>query len=144
MFPINENKIIWHQIIDLPQHIPKCGTIKNWWAISGERCLHSIKQHLPKGGLNNELTVMSRYSEVEDERVKEAYRTPSKVLTKLQNALYDDRCIKNINEKIYYSNTTFKLFNVVNYNVLKKMLKKNDEIHNEFEVEELLYKKMMH
>jgi len=138
MFPITENKIIWHQIIDLPQHIPKCGTIKNWWAISGERCLHSIKQHLPKGGLNNELTVMSRYSAVEDERVKEAYRTPSKVLSKLQNALYDDRCIKNINEKIYYSNTTFKLFNVVNYNVLKKMLKKDDEIHNEFEVEELL------
>jgi hypothetical protein len=138
MFPITENKIIWHQLIDLPLHIPKCGTIKNWWAISGERSLHSIKQHLPKGGLNNEHTVMSRYTAVEDERFKEAYRTPSKNLTKLQITLYDDRYIKNINGIISYSNTTFKLYNVVNYSDLKKMLKNDDIIHNEFEVDELL------
>jgi hypothetical protein len=137
MFPITENKIIWHQIIDLPLHIPKCGMIKNWWAISGERSLHSIKQYLPTGGLNNEATVMSRYTEVEDERTKEAYRTPTKDLSKLQSQLHDERCIKNINGIINYSNTTFKLFNVINFNILKRMMKTN-VIHNDFEVDELL------
>jgi len=44
LFSDSEANIVWHQLTDLPGHIPKAGPIMSWWGPWGERILGELKR----------------------------------------------------------------------------------------------------
>jgi len=44
LFPDSEAHITWHQLTDLPSHIPKAGPLMSWWGAWGERILGELKR----------------------------------------------------------------------------------------------------
>jgi hypothetical protein len=69
----SESLLVYHQLVDLPMHILLKGPIRGWWALPGERSLHSLKLQAPKGGVKQENIVMRRYCGCEESRTNDAY-----------------------------------------------------------------------
>lgn len=68
LYPTTEALITIHQLIDLPHHIRQLGPLRNWWTLSGERFMSTVKDSLHEGGRSYVSTVLSRHinSELQD------------------------------------------------------------------------------
>lgn len=71
--PISECNMIFHQMLDVVNHIPKAGPIRGWWALAGERAMGLMKRFLTKGGASFEKTVFDRYCKYEQNLLLSSY-----------------------------------------------------------------------
>jgi hypothetical protein len=60
LYPPSEALMTKHQLVDLIHHVRKCGPLKCWWALPGERSQSAIKSLVSKGGASFYKTVSVR------------------------------------------------------------------------------------
>jgi len=73
LFPPSENRLVQHQLYCLSFYIKICGSIKNFWAASGERTLKSIKDCVVKGGTSFDLSAIKKFSRKENSILSHEY-----------------------------------------------------------------------
>ena len=72
--PASEGQLIYHQLLDISNHIRQFGPLRNTWAFGGERCLCTIKNCCcSKGGMNADVTTIKRYCKLENSRTADSY-----------------------------------------------------------------------
>ena len=73
IYPPTESLIVYHQLVDIPDFISKFGPIRGFWTLPEERAISAIKRNVPKGGVNNYITVTNRQCDFETEIYTKSY-----------------------------------------------------------------------
>jgi hypothetical protein len=73
LFPFSEGQMIYHQTLDLVNHIRQFGPLRFTWAFPGERALCTIKNCGCKGGNIADITTMNRYCNLENTKFSDGY-----------------------------------------------------------------------
>jgi hypothetical protein len=119
LYPISESLVVWHQLLDITIHIKKFGPMKSWWEFSGERSLTGIKEHLQIGGSSFDKSIMRKYSEHENLILNDSYNFSIENIHTHHPQNNDLNSRNNFsvrNEKMYYSDESFLLYDKIDYN----------------------------
>jgi hypothetical protein len=109
LFPPSEFRLIHHQLYCISNHLEQGGSVKNFWAISGERIMGFIKNCVPIGGPAYDLTAIRKYSKYENSLLHDFYSKP------FENIELIDKSLKLTYDKIN---------NIARLNLFENKLKK--------------------
>jgi hypothetical protein len=73
LFPPSECKLINHQLFCLSKHIENGGSLINFWSVSGERMMKSIKSCTPDGGTKFDYSTIKKFSNYENNKLTSTY-----------------------------------------------------------------------
>ena len=121
LFGESECLMVHHQMLHFARFIEQMGPIDSFWTYVGERAMWNVKDGAPKGGQNFIKTILGRFSDWEQQRIKASYCTydfkenndnKNNVTDKaILKQLYDNVSVKvNSDGKIEHNDLAFTLY----------------------------------
>lgn len=141
LFGESECLTVHHQLLHLPKYIEQMGPIDSFWTYTGERAMFNIKNAVHRGGRNFIKTLLQRFCNWEQQRIRTAYNF-SEIKNNENgffnkdffNQLYDKVSVKLNDGIIEHNDLAFSLFGPIKYH---KHLANSLSISS-FEMENLL------
>jgi hypothetical protein len=137
LYPITETLIHWHQLMDIVQHIKKCGPLRCWWEFNGERSLADLKKEVPEGGASYDKTVMKSSSMLEEIKMQDTFNFSLEDFTaklRLDNDINNFDNFSVNTSQLEYSDEKFFMTELINSSELNH----SDMKFNQYEIELLL------
>jgi len=107
LFPESEANFIWHELIDIPEHIKYCGPCREQMSFATERGISEVKKEKPDGGNQIEYTCLCRFHRKEKIKTEQYFGTLDNIEEALKDSLSIATCSLCINGNPIFRSSNF-------------------------------------